>query len=259
VPTLDESFAAEQVFDPAPPLASESCHLLDNPIYNSLLTGHAALALAHGAARRFPAEIGPLSGIPDQSAASYADLYLLSGPPNAPSRSPMALFFNDPPAPPPGWTLIRGGLIDQMVCTHPSTHEVKLLPLEADIRPLTAADAPAMVELAQLTEPGPFALRTLELGAFFGVFHGCRLLAMAGQRLSLPGYVEVSAVCTHPDARGRGYAPLLMSSVIEHIRAHGKTPVLHSFSNNTSAIAVYKRLGFTRRRSFHLAVLGSDL
>jgi predicted GNAT family acetyltransferase len=122
-----------------------------------------------------------------------------------------------------------------------------------------------MVDLATLTEPGPFQLRTIELGVFFGVFHNCRLVAMAGQRLSLPGrltepgYVEVSAVCTHPDFRGRGYAPALMSTVMEHIFAQGKTPILHSFSSNAAAIAVYQGLGFTFRRSFHLAVLRNDL
>jgi predicted GNAT family acetyltransferase len=135
----------------------------------------------------------------------------------------------------------------------------RLLPLEAEMRSLTAVDAPAMVELAQLTEPGPFQLRTIELGAFFGIFHGCSLMAMSGQRLSLPGFIEVSAVCTHPDARGRGYAPALMSTVMEDIRARGKTPILHSLSSNEPAIAVYRSLGFTLRRTFHLAILQNDL
>jgi predicted GNAT family acetyltransferase len=146
-----------------------------------------------------------------------------------------------------------------MVCAGPVTRQKRLLPLEAEVRPLTKEDAPAMVELAKLTEPGPFYLRTLELGAFFGVFHGCRLMAMSGQRLRLPGHVEVSAVCTHPEARGRGYAPALMSTVMEHIVEQGKTPILHSYSSNAPAIAVYRSLGFTIRRNFHLAVLQNDL
>jgi predicted GNAT family acetyltransferase len=120
-------------------------------------------------------------------------------------------------------------------------------------------NVPAMIELARLTEPGPFQLRTIELGAFFGIFHGDGLMAMSGQRLSLPGFVEVSAVCTHPEARGRGYAPALMSRVMEHIRAQGKTPMLHSFSDNAPAIAVYRSLGFVFRRNFQLAVLRNDL
>ena len=242
------------------PIASSSlspngtAELLDNPIYHSLHTGHAGLALVNGVARRFPAEIGPLSGMPDQTRESYNDLRRLADP-----QGTVVLFLNQPPAPPCGWTLRRGGLLDQMVCAGPLKRQKRLLPLEAEVRPLTQEDAPAMVELAKLTEPGPFYLRTLELGAFYGVFHGCRLMAMSGQRLRLPGHVEVSAVCTHPDARGRGYAPALMSTVMEHIVEQGKMPILHSFSNNAAAIAVYRSLGFTISRNFHLAVLHNDL
>jgi ribosomal protein S18 acetylase RimI-like enzyme len=228
--------------------------LLDNPILNSLLTNHSSLALAHGRARRFPAEIGPLSGMPDQSAESYCDLRAVAGP-----EGVAVLFLEEPPAPPAGWTLLRGGLIDQMICTEPARREQRLLPLEATMRPLVAGDSHAMMELAQLTEPGPFQMRTIELGAFYGIFHDCRLMAMAGEQLRLPGFIEVSAVCTHPDVRGRGYAPALMSTVMDHIYAQGKTPILHSFSSNEAAIAVYRRLGFTRRRSFELAVLRNDL
>jgi GNAT superfamily N-acetyltransferase len=228
--------------------------LLDNPIFNALLTSHSSLAIPHGQARRYPAEIGPLSGVPDQSAESYRDLRVLAG-----SGGIVGLFFDEPPSPPPGWTLLRGGLLDQMISTEAARRAPGLLPLKAEMRPLTAADAPLMLDLATLTEPGPFHLRTIELGAFFGIFHGCQLVAMAGQRLSLPGFVEVSAVCTHPDARGRGYAAALMTTVMEDIRARGKTPILHSFTSNASAISVYRSLGFKLRRNFHLAVLQCDL
>ena len=228
--------------------------LLGNPIFHSLVTGHARLALVNGVARRFPAEIGPLSGIPDQTRESYEDLRRLAGP-----EGIVVLFLDQPPAPPAGWTLRRGGLLDQMLWEGPLQRQKRLLPLEAEVRPLTKEDAPTMVELAKLTEPGPFYLRTMELGAFFGIFHGCRLMAMSGQRLSLPGHVEVSAVCTHPDARGRGYAPALMLTVMEHIVEQGKTPILHSLSTNTPAIAIYRSLGFTPSRHFHLAVLQNHL
>ena len=78
---------------------------------------------------------------------------------------------------------------------------------------------------------------------------------MAGKRLHVPGYVEVSGVCTHPDARGRGYARLLMSCVMEEIIGAGETPFLHTFAGNHNAIRVYQDLGFTLRRSFELAVV----
>ncbi len=126
------------------------------------------------------------------------------------------------------------------------------------MRRLTRTDVPAMVELAELTEPGPFRKRTIELGAFFGIFEAGRLLAMAGQRLHLPQYVEVSAVCTHPEARGKGYARTLIAEVSGEIRQRGKTPFLHSFADNYSAIRVYEALGFKLRRTMQLAVLRYD-
>ena len=127
-----------------------------------------------------------------------------------------------------------------------------------EFRPLTTADVPEMVALAELTEPGPFRDRTIELGPFFGIFEAGRLVAMAGERMHLPRYVEVSAVCTHPDARGRGYARMLISIVMDEIRQRGKTPFLHSYADNESAIRVYRTLGFRQRRTFELAVLRND-
>ncbi len=227
--------------------------LLENPIWAALSTEHAPLALVHGNARRYPTEIGPLSGIPDHSAENFEALRVLAGPAGV-----VVLFCIEQPRIPAGWTLLRGGSIDQMICTGAARDANKPLDGDATLRVLTPADAPEMVALAELTEPGPFRLRTIELGTFFGIFHGDRLMAMAGKRLHLPGYVEVSGVCTHPDARGRGYAPLLMSRVMEEIASDGKIPFLHTFADNTPAIRVYEGLGYTRSRSFHLAVLRNE-
>jgi hypothetical protein len=127
-----------------------------------------------------------------------------------------------------------------------------------ELRRLTAADAPAMVELAHLTEPGPFQLRTLELGTFFGVLQAGRLLAMAGKRIHVPGAIEVSGVCTHPDARGRGYARHLMSRVMEEIVQAGRMAFLHTLASNDAAIQIYESLGFVRRRSLELAAIRRD-
>ena len=106
---------------------------------------------------------------------------------------------------PGGWALFRGGILTQMICPEPRFAETHLsaraLPAHAAMRRLGATDVKAMVELAKLTEPGPFRERTIELGNFYGIFESDRLVAMAGQRTRVPGFVEVSAVCTHPDAR----------------------------------------------------------
>ncbi|MEI9852841.1 MAG: GNAT family N-acetyltransferase [Sphingomonas sp.] len=121
--------------------------------------------------------------------------------------------------------------------------------------PLGDADAPEMLALATLTEPGPFHAHTHSLGDFVGIRVGGRLAAMAGERMKLPGFTEVSAVCTHPDFRGRGYAGALMRVVIGGILARGETPILHSYATNRHAIALYESLGFRTRAELVFTVL----
>ncbi len=228
-------------------------HVLDNPIWNSLQTEHRSLAVSNGLARRYPADIGPLSGIAGQRAVNYEALRRLAGPGGV-----VVLFCTEKPQPPAGWTLIRGGLLTQMVCIGGRSPVLTALARGEELRRLTAADVPEMVQLARLTEPGPFQERTIELGPFFGIFEGGRLMAMAGERMHLPEYVEVSAVCTHPDARGRGYARVLIAKVMEEVEGRGKTAFLHSFVDNYRAIRVYESLGFRERRTLELAVVRND-
>jgi GNAT superfamily N-acetyltransferase len=250
MPGLDLMESESHGAFPAPSTDNTAAHLLDNPIWNSLLTEHSSLAVANKLARRFPAAIGPLSGFSHQSEANYESLGELAGPGGV-----VVLFCTDKPAPPPGWTLVMGGLLTQMVCDDPVSDVPMELTRGEEFRPLTTADVPEMVALADLTKPGPFRDRTIELGAFFGIFEAGRLVAMAGERLHLPHHVEVSAVCTHPGARGRGYARMLIAKVMEEIRQRGKIPFLHSFANNDSAVRVYQSLGFRERRTLELAVV----
>lgn len=223
--------------------------LLDNPIWNSLGMEHQAYAQVQGEARRYEPAIGPLAGTPDQSHTSYDALRLLAGPDGM-----LGLFFSDPPAPPAGWSLFRGGELTQMICRSPRLVDFVETESGPVLRRLSAADVPSMIELATLTEPGPFRERTIELGNFYGMLDGERLLAMAGQRMRVPGFVEVSAVCTHPEARGRGYAGALMRRVMRDIVDEGATPFLHTFADNP-AVSLYNRLGFVQRRTFQLAVI----
>jgi GNAT superfamily N-acetyltransferase len=241
--------AQNRTVAPLAPVEATPSLLLDNPIWSALIHDHAHLAVGGDKARRYPEEIGPLSGMPAQSEAGYDALRLLAGPGGV-----VVLFLREPPRPPAGWTLLRGGVVHQMIAKQPCIASTAS-PAGGQLRRLTAADAPAMVALATLTEPGPFRLRTLELGTFFGIFQSGRLMAMAGKRLHLPGCVEVSGVCTHPDARGRGYARTLMCRVMDEIVQSGRVPFLHSFAGNHNAIRLYESLGYTLRQSFELAVL----
>jgi len=236
--------------------------LLDNPIYYALGHAHALFALGDVRARRYPPAIGPLAGIRSPSPECIAALPAL-----VESDDAIVLFLDAAIPTPTGLTLAREGSLDQMICQVDSSEAVQALTrplparshLEATIlRPLVPADYPAMVELAHLTEPAPFRNRTAELGDFFGILAGDRLLAMAGQRTRVPGFTEVSGVCTHPDVRGRGYAHTLIARVHQEIRSRGDIPYLHSWSSNASAIAVYLRLGYALRRRFHLQAFRRD-
>ncbi|MGB6973309.1 MAG: GNAT family N-acetyltransferase [Terracidiphilus sp.] len=226
---------------------------LDNPIWHSLHTEHSHFAVDAGLARRYPAAIGPLSGMADVTPHSLESLHALAEP-----SGRLALFLEEPLADTPGWTLERAEIMCQMIASGGADSGTDLnlnQPGATPVRPLTAADVPQMLALTGLTNPGPFRERTHELGAFFGIFQGDRLVAMAGQRLHLPRCVEVSAVCTHPDVRGQGYARMLIAAAMREIRQRGKTPFLHVLASNHAAIRVYESLGFTLRCNLHLAVL----
>ena len=225
-------------------------YALDNPIWNSLITHRSNFALGGDLARRFLPEIGPLAGMIDQSPEAYAELGTLFTPDQI-----AILFLESAPQLPAGWRMRRHIEGIQMVCAEASEQLTSSFAIE----PLGEADVPEMLELTALTEPGPFAARTIELGDFIGIREDGRLAAMAGERLAMPGYMEVSAVCTHPDFRGRGYARALVSAVKQKIRARGETPILHTFAANSGAIRVYEALGFVLRRSFDVAAISPPL
>ena len=220
-------------------------HPLDHPIWNALSTRQQALAEGNGRARRFPLAIAPFADMVDMSAESFAALGALM------SGSEIAVLFTpDAVTAPPGFKSLLAETGEQMVGT---PAESAIPGVEAIA--LDAADVPAMLELTELTRPGPFSARTRELGCFLGVRINGQLVAMAGERMRPADYTEITAVCVHPDHRGRGYAQMLLGAVARQIAARGETPFLHVFTSNTSAIALYRRQGMEIRRRFHITVL----
>ena len=126
----------------------------------------------------------------------------------------------------------------------------------AGIVALGESDAAEMLALTTLTQPGPFRARTHEVSQFWGVREDGRLLAMAGERLKLPGMSEVSGVCTHPGARGRGLAALLSRHVASEIIRRGEVPFLHAYAGNDGAIQLYEKLGFQANGEVEALVVG---
>src|SRR5580700_9613021 len=220
-------------------------HPLDNPVWTALTTTQAHWAQASPLARRFPAEIGPLAGFEAPTREAYESLGELF-----PTGGIAAICLDQRPELPTTWILHEVAPMLQMIYTDGK------LPLPAsDFVTLTPADAPEMLALATLTKPGPFAIRTHELGDFIGIKRSGKLAAMAGERLRAPGYAEVSAVCTHPDHVGHRYATGLMVEIMRRILARGERPFLHVRSANVRAIELYRRLGYVDRHLFQLTIL----
>jgi predicted GNAT family acetyltransferase len=222
-------------------------HALDNVIWQSLTTRHAHFAESFGQARRFIREVTSLSGFAEESADGYAALAGLVG-----VGGTAALFLDSEYKPRSGWELLAAAPLLQMVCEDGKREKSESV---HEITRLGAQNSSEMLELATLTKPGPFGIRTHELGNFVGIRCEGKLVAMAGERLKVPGHTEVSAVCSHPDHLGKGYAAMLMTEIMRGIWDRGEVPFLHVRGDNRRAIALYERLGFRIRTTPHLAVL----
>lgn len=221
-------------------------HALDRPVWASLTTHHAPLSIGGPLARRFARDVNLFASACDDSPAALAALSELV-------RHGEQVFVLQVPAIalPPDCVAVKEARGVQMVATRSLRDEATV----DGIVPLGDADAPEMLALARLTEPGPFLQRTHAMGRFLGVRIDGRLAAMAGERMRMPGYTEVSGVCTHPDFRGRGLARRLSAAVAAAIEARGDTPFLHAWRTNQAAITLYESLGFELRSEVNVAVL----
>jgi predicted GNAT family acetyltransferase len=218
--------------------------MLDNPVWHSLSQRHAHFSEGGDRAKRYSPEITVLAATVDSSAESYFKLaeMLRSG-------QVAGLFLELPAASLPGCDIVHGRPLNQMVWEGGHVASASLGEI------LDKKDAPEMLALAELTKPGPFAIRTIEMGRYIGIRKSGKLVAMAGERLQMPGYTEVSAVCTHPDHRGNGYASDLVLAMVRTIIQKGDIPFLHVAAENATAVRVYEKLGFRTRRILHLAVV----
>ncbi len=226
-------------------MSDRTPHPLDRPVWSALTTRQAQHARGDAArALRFDPDIGPFAAAAentDENLAALGDLIVPDG--------FLAVFEREHVDAPPEFVTMAEIPLFQMV-----TARLNPGPDMPGIVALGEEDAPQMRELAGLTQPGPFFNRTHELGGFVGIRENGKLIAMAGERLTLPGFTELSAVCTHPDRRGRGLAAGLMRVVGGNIAGRGDAIFLHARITNTNAIALYEKLGFVTRAQmlFHM-------
>lgn len=218
---------------------------LARPVWSALTGPQAAMAVRHRDAVRIDPEVGFFAAVRDEgNAADLADLTRATG-------KASWLLEAQPVEAPQGLVRTRAVPLTQMIALCPT--------LDADddgLVVLGEADAPEMFALARATEPGPWESQTHRYGGYYGIRDDGVLVAMAGTRLRpSSSLAEVSGVCTAPAARGRGYARKLMIRVMRDMVSRGETPFLHCYSSNTSAIALYRLLGFEVSRELIVSVL----
>lgn len=220
-------------------------HPLDNVLWNALATSQAHLALGGDLARRFRPEYAFFSGMPTLSAPGFRALADVMQPGEI-----TAIAADHDFGPGPLFDVVDRKNLVQMV--GPATGDVDK---PQRFRRLGVGDLPRMTMLAQETAPGPWFTRTSELGRFLGFEADGRLVAMVGERLRVPGHTEISAVCCHPDWRGRGLPADLMRLISQGIVARDEMPFLHVLAENVSAIGLYGKLGFRKRLQSRLTIL----
>jgi GNAT superfamily N-acetyltransferase len=207
--------------------------LLDNIVWHTLIGPHAKYASGTNDVRRYAKGFSPIIGFADPKVPNFAAL--------VPFCEPGEHFYTDgwSGAVPHNWKLNSESTMFKMVWEAAMPADEPL-----DAIPLGPEHATRALELALLTRPGPFGLRTIELGDYFGCVEGNRLIAMAGERMHAGTLREISGVCTHPDFQGRGFARKLMNKLIRRQMQRGETPFLHVMRDNTSARRLYERMGF---------------
>ena len=218
-----------------------TAHPLDNPVWSSLTTRHTALAVMQPLAGRYPPQVAPFAAVgePDPRAIEQLEVLVNGG-------ESVYLVGVVPPFG-LGWSVEGHGVIPQLLCT-----------TQATVRPgpdpvtLTEAHRSDMLALTQLVFPGFFRARTVEMGRYIGIYHGRVLAAMAGERMHLDGFQEISAVCTHPEFLGRGYAQRLVAQLTNAVLDRGVTPFLHVHRDNARALSLYEHLGFRIRTELGL-------
>lgn len=221
-------------------------HILDNPIWWALHNDFKHLGQGSDQVKIFHPEVAPFAAVSADTTENFQGLYerlqneqvvVMFSPKQDLDPSPLNIVANIP-----GIQMVFEGQVE----TSESLHEI------VDLR---EAQIPKMLELTQIAQPGPFSKRTIEFGGYSGLYDGERLVAMAGERLRTGHYTEISAVCTHPDYAGKGFARKLVMHTVAQITAKGQTPYLHVKSDNTRAIELYQKLGFVKRSDMNFYVL----
>lgn len=222
-----------------------SLSILDHIVWHSLAGAHRGFTSGTSTARRYAAGFSPIVGFADPAAPDFAALESCCEPDThfyCAGWSGVA---------PRGWQILDDSGGHQMLWQTPPP------PPEAGfaVTRLESQRVPQMLALASAAELPLFGPRSIELGEYVGVFEEGELVAMAGERMTAGRFREISAVCTHPEFRGRGHARRLVAELVRRQLQRGETPFLHVMHDNTAAVAVYRHVGFRHHQDVVLRVV----
>ena len=217
--------------------------LFTDPVWHALNTRHSHLAVIDGDARRYAVDVAPFAALAKPTELALWELHSLLAP-----GEYVWLFGTHYPY---LRELRNEGTLECLQMVLPVELAGKSSPIE--LERLNAGDSDAMVALTDVAFPGFFRSHTYEMGTYYGAWLDSReksgqLIAMAGERLILDGYAEISGVCTHPEHRGKGLAASLIARVAQDHVEQGVVSFLHVAAANTNAIQLYRRLGFVEVR-----------
>ena len=219
--------------------------LLPNVVWHALAGPQARFAEGSATAKRYARGFSPIVGFPDPDRPDFDALA-------ACCEVGEHVYVGGWSGPcPRGWRSDEDSSAHQMVWEGGAPERDDAL----DATRLGAANVPGMLALVAATKPGPFGPRTVELGDYWGVFDGGRLVAMAGERMEAGALREVSGVCTDPLWQGRGLARRLMLKLVREQLRRGQLPFLHVMRENAHAAGLYERMGFRRRGELAVRVV----
>lgn len=220
--------------------------ILDHLVWHAIqANSHLAIKTEHAGV--FGLKISPLAAVAQFDQSCFDELHSITEPERI-----VLTFSKNGLDHYQGWKIIESNRMQQMIYLNAPNHGPKI---GAEIIPLADAHIPEMLALTALTKPGPFLERTVDFGQYHGIFENGKLASMAGLRLQAGKYKEISAVCTHPDSLGKGYARALLEWMVDHILSQANIPFLHVRKDNARAIAVYERMGFEFRGDFYYTIL----
>jgi len=224
-------------------------HVLDNMIWNAITTGNISIADQKDNAGVYKENIAPFASVKEWNEINVNQLHSLI----PPGRRIAMAYPENFHLHTDQWLILQQMDCYQMVYENPIAQFTTTA--STLITRLNETHVPQMLELTALTKPGPFFEKTILFDNYFGIFQNGQLAAMAGQRMHPVPYMEVSAVCTHPDFRGKGYAKAIMLHVMKIILDNSFIPFLHVLAENTSAITLYESIGFIKRKRFYISAI----